>query len=87
MVLAMALTRPELNPSSAVPLYQQAAGHITAAVESGDLAPGDKLPSERDLADDWGIAYLTVRRTMQQLREDGVIVTVQGKGTFIAGRG
>lgn len=86
MVRCMALDRPEIDPMSATPIYRQAADHIAAAVASGALAPGARLPAERDLAEQWGIAYLTVRRAMAHLRERGVVETVQGKGTFIAER-
>lgn len=40
--------------------------------------------TERDLADEWGVAYQTVRRAMRELRERGLIVSVVGKGTFVA---
>jgi GntR family transcriptional regulator len=56
----------------------------TESARSGDLAPGEQLPAERDLADDWGVAYQTVRRAMRELRERGIVVSVVGKGTFIA---
>lgn len=87
MVLTMALSRPELNPSSVTPLYEQAADHIAAAIASGDLAPGDKLPAERDLAEDWGIGYLTVRHAIAVLRDRGLVVSRVGKGTFVASEG
>jgi DNA-binding GntR family transcriptional regulator len=85
MVLLMALTRPELAQSSAVPIYRQAADHIAAAITRGDLRPGDKLPAERDLADDWGIAIGTIRSAMAVLRERGLIISTLGKGTFVTG--
>lgn len=83
MVLLMALTRPDLQPSSDVPLYAQVADHIAKAIAAGDLAPGDKLPAERDLAEDWGIATGTVRHAMEILRDRGLIVSTHGKGTFV----
>jgi len=85
MVGSMALTRPSLALSSPVPIYQQAADHIAASIARGDLRPGDKLPAERDLAEDWGIAIGTVRSAMANLRERGLIVSTLGKGTFVAG--
>lgn len=85
MVLTMALSRPRLNPSSAVPLYEQAAEHIAAAIAGGDLAAGDKLPAERDLAEDWGIGYLTVRHAIAVLRDRGLLISRVGKGTFVRG--
>jgi GntR family transcriptional regulator len=71
------------DPASPVPLYVQAADHVAAQISSGELRPGQKLPSERDLADTWGIAYQTVRRTMAELRERGLVISVVGKGTFV----
>lgn len=74
---------PLFDSSSATPLYIQAANHVAAEITAGTLAPGQRLAAERDLADEWGIAYQTVRRTMQELRERGLVESVVGKGTFI----
>ena len=74
---------PVFHPDSPVPLYVQAADYMAARIASGDLQSGSKLPSERDLADQWGIAYQTVRRTMKELRERGLVASVVGKGTFV----
>jgi GntR family transcriptional regulator len=74
---------PTLNPDSLVPLYVQAADYLAARIASGDLPVGSRLPAERDLAEQWGIAYQTVRRTMRELRERGVVASVVGKGTFV----
>jgi GntR family transcriptional regulator len=74
---------PRFDPVSPVPLYEQAADWVASAIESGELARGQKLPSERDLAAQWQIGYQTVRRTMRELRERGLIVSVVGKGTFV----
>lgn len=71
------------DPASPVPLYVQAADYVAGQIEAGELIPGQKLPSERDLAEDWGIAYQTVRRTMAELRERGLVISVVGKGTFV----
>jgi DNA-binding GntR family transcriptional regulator len=84
MVLLMALNRPALNASSATPLYEQVASHIATAIGEGVLLPGDRLPAERDLADDWEIGYQTVRHAMAVLRERGLIVSRIGKGTFVS---
>ena len=42
-----------------------------------------RVPAERDLAEQWGIAYMTVRRMMAELRERGVVVSQPGKGTYV----
>ncbi|MWA05540.1 GntR family transcriptional regulator [Actinomadura sp. LD22] len=62
----------------------QVANHIAARIEAGELRPGARLPAERDLAVEYGVAYLTVRRAAQELRERGLIVTVIGRGTSVA---
>lgn len=77
---------PVFDPDSLVPLYVQAADYITAQIASGKLTVGARLPAERDLADQWGIAYQTVRRAMRELRERGLVTSVIGKGTFITGK-
>ena len=81
----MASDRPAFDPASAVPLFEQAADYVAGQIERGKLAPGQKLPAERDLADQWGIGYQTVRRAMRELRERGLVVSRVGKGTFVSG--
>ncbi|MBB5788071.1 winged helix-turn-helix domain-containing protein [Jiangella mangrovi] len=71
---------PEFRPQGHELLYVAIADHITARIEAGELKPGARLAPERDLA----VAYLTVRRAMVELRERGRILTVHGKGTFVA---
>jgi GntR family transcriptional regulator len=75
--------RPTFDAASLVPIYVQVADHISGQIASGELAPGAKLPAERDLADQWGVAYQTIRRAMRELRERGLIASVVGKGTFV----
>ena len=75
---------PTFDPASAIPLYAQVADYVAGQIESGAYERGQKLPAERDLAEEWGVAYQTVRRAMRELRERGLIVSVVGKGTFVA---
>ena len=79
----MATRRPRFDGSSVTPLYEQVADYVEAQITSGDLKPGQKFPDMRDLADDWGVAYQTVRRAMRELRERGLVVSRVGKGTFV----
>lgn len=67
--------------------YVRVASDIAARIASGELAPGARLRAERDLAEIYGKSYGTIRRAMAYLREQGLIVTVHGRGTFIAERG
>ena len=66
--------------------YMRVAQAIETRITSGELRPGDKLPAEQALADEYGVAYNTIRRCMKELRERGLIETVWGKGTFILRR-
>ena len=77
---------PAWDFSGPVPLYEQAAGWVTRLRDDGELAAGTRLPAERDLASQWGIAYQTVRPVMRELRERGVVESRQARGTFIAAR-
>ena len=62
--------------------YIQVANDIAARIEVGEIS--HKLPAERALAEEYGVAYQTVRHAMAVLRERGLIITRQGRGTFVA---
>jgi DNA-binding GntR family transcriptional regulator len=59
------------------------ADDVAGRIASGELKPGARLRSERDLAEYYGVAYATVRRAMQVLRERGLIETIHGRGTYV----
>lgn len=59
------------------------ADHIDARIRAGELSLGRRLPAERDMAEEYGVAYLTVRRAMKELRRRGLIRTVVGRGTYV----
>jgi GntR family transcriptional regulator len=61
--------------------YVQVADDIQRRVSEGEIPA--KLPSERSFAEEYGVAYTTVRHAMALLREREVIVTVHGRGTFV----
>ncbi|MEU3740496.1 MULTISPECIES: GntR family transcriptional regulator [unclassified Streptomyces] len=75
---------PDFDPQGPQLVYVAIADHIAARIAAGEMSPGARLAAERDLATEYGVAYLTVRRAAQELRERGLIVTVHGKGTFVA---
>ncbi len=66
------------------PLYLQLKRLIEDAIAGGLLKPGDALPSERDLALKVAVSRVTVRKAVQQLVRDGVLVQRHGSGTFVA---
>jgi DNA-binding GntR family transcriptional regulator len=75
---------PPFEPDELKLMYVQVADHIAARIEAGELEQGRRLPPERDLAKEYGVAYNTVRRAMDVLRERGLIVTMHGRGTYVA---
>jgi DNA-binding GntR family transcriptional regulator len=72
----------EIDPLGPDFTYIQVANDIEARIEVGEIT--HKLPAERDLAKEYGVAYQTVRHSMQVLRDRGLIITRQGRGTFVA---
>ena len=66
--------------------YMRVADAIAARIKRGDLKPGDKLPREQAVAEEYQVAYSTARRAMKELRERGLIETIWGKGTFVIGK-
>jgi len=74
---------PAIDPKAPKLVYVQVADHITGRIEAGELPPGAKLPAERDLAAEYGVAYDTVRRATAVLRDRGLIITIVGRGTYV----
>lgn len=72
-----------VNPDSPVYVYVQVADDVQARIERGELQPGARLPGERELAEQYQVAYGSARRAIQELRDRGLAMTVPNKGTFI----
>lgn len=68
------------------PMYLQIVEQIRRRIAVGDWPPGRELPSIRALAADVQVSVITVKRAYFELERDGVIVTRQGKGSFVADR-
>ncbi len=73
-----------LSPSDSTPMYAQIIDQITAKVLAGDWAPGQPIPSIRQLAASSKVSVITVKRAYLELEHAGVIVTRPGKGSFVA---
>ena len=67
------------------PIYEQVGEAIRAAIISGELGPGEALPSIRGLAKDLRISVITTKRAFEDLEREGYIETVPGKGSFVSG--
>ena len=73
-----------LNNSSMVPIYEQLVDQVKRQIISGDLRENDVLPSVRALSGQLRISALTVKKAYDRLEEEGFVVTVHGKGTYVA---
>jgi GntR family transcriptional regulator len=73
-----------ITNSGEVPIYQQIADQIKAAILRGDLGADQPLPSIRVLAKELTISVITTKRAYEELEKDGLIYTMPGKGSFVA---
>lgn len=73
-----------LNNSSMIPIYEQLMDQIKNEIISGNLKEDEVLPSVRALSGKLKISALTVKKAYDHLEEEGFVVTVHGKGTFVA---
>lgn len=74
------------DPLSDRPAYRQVADRLRAPIDSREWPPGHKLPSESELMDQFGVSRVTVRLAIGALRGEGLIVTRQGRGSFVRDR-
>lgn len=73
-----------INPRSSTPLYEQVMEQVKELIAKGILESGEQLPSVRDLASQIVLNPNTVSKAYKELERNGVIVTIRGKGTFVA---
>ena len=83
---ALSETVGKLDQSSGLPLYQQLQRALRHAIESRLLGPDDALPPERDLATEFSVSRITVRKAIDGLVSEGLLVRRQGSGTFVRAR-
>jgi len=76
----------DLDGTSSQPLYQQLQRALRQAIEMQLLGPDDALPPERDLAEQFCVSRITVRKALDGLVNEGLLTRRQGSGTFVAGR-
>jgi GntR family transcriptional regulator len=75
-----------LDPGNSQPLYQQLQRVLREAIESRVLAPDDALPAERQIASELAVSRITVRKAIDGLVEEGLLVRRQGSGNFVCAR-
>ena len=73
-----------INNSSMVPIYEQLVNQFKKAILQGELLTDTMLPSVRTLSNELKISALTVKKAYDCLEQEGFVVTVHGKGTFVA---
>ena len=67
-----------------MPAYRSSSKKILKYIEENKLKRGDRLPAETELAETLQIGRLTLREAMNALKQEGVIYSIQGKGTFVS---
>jgi GntR family transcriptional regulator len=77
-------TSPALQRDSHIPLYAQIRSYFLELIQSGQLRPSDRVPSEKELSQGFEVSRMTARKAIDQLVSDGLIIRRPGKGTFVA---
>lgn len=73
-----------ISNSSSVPIYEQIKNAIINQIMNDELSTDEALPSIRSLAQDIKISIMTIKKAYDELEQEGYIVSIQGKGTFVA---
>src|SRR6478736_5443669 len=76
----------QVDKTSDTPAFKQIAAGLRDAIGGGRLAPGDKVPSESQLMEHFGVARMTVRQALSELRAEGLLVAEHGRGVFVRER-
>jgi len=76
----------DIDHQAGEPVWSQLAGILRRQIERGDIAPGKLLPSISQLMQTYGLSDGTVKRALGGLRDEGLIDTVQGRGSYVAER-
>lgn len=75
-----------IDPTSDRPAYKQIAEALRQAIKAGELVPGDRMQSESELIEQFGVSQGTVRQSLNLLRSEGLIQSFQGRGAFVRER-
>jgi DNA-binding GntR family transcriptional regulator len=74
-----------IDPNRPVPLHEQLAGLLRGRISSGELT--GRIPSIKHLAQEYGLSHRTVERALRTLKDEGLVVSLLGRGYFVAGSG
>ena len=73
-----------LDNTISTPLFQQLADKLRSAIDRGEYLPGSRLPTEKELCEQYSVSRVTVRKALDELSRDEFLVRKPGKGTFVA---
>ena len=73
-----------IDKNSHIPIYAQLEGILLEMIESGELKPGDMIPSENELSKKYGISRMTAKKAIDSLTIKGLVERTQGKGTYVS---
>ena len=82
MIMSLEDRSARIRRDSAVSVAAQVARDLEADIDRGALPPDTRLPSEAELAEQYGVARITIRSAIAMLRDAGKVVTVHGRGSF-----
>jgi len=80
------MTSKDIDKNSFAPIYYQLQELLVGKIESGELEPGDKLPSENELAEKYSISRNTAQKAIRALVNWGLAQRIQGKGTYVCNK-
>lgn len=72
-----------IDRASGLPVYRQVATALREKIDSGEYKPGERLPSERELIEAFGVSRITIREAISLLRSEGLVAAEHGKGVFV----
>ncbi|WP_349360893.1 GntR family transcriptional regulator [Stappia sp.] len=75
-----------LDPAGPVPLYHQIFLILRNRIYGGNLAPGERVPSEQDLTTEFGVSRITAKRALNELADAGLVIRERGRGTRVVNR-
>ena len=73
----------DLHKASTTPLFEQIKEDISEKIKSGEYIAGHKIPTELELIAEYDVSRITIRRAIEELCKEGILIKKQGKGTFV----
>ena len=73
-----------VEANSVFPLYKQIVRALSDSIANGTYRPGDKLPTEAELIEQFGVSRITVRSAIKEMEDAGLVERARGKGTFVS---